>query len=176
MPKRRRTKKRAKGVTLSSEYWFRNSKELAQLREELLTQQRGLCAVTGKPTTSPVVDHSHSDGVIRGVLDSQANMLEGRYLSLFNKSKIGVKYNLTFPEFLINLGIYLQKAPTETRLHPKHMEAFRKKVKRWRKEELILRLEKDYGIIPEPKTLVADLVQMYVQAWVRGLESKDVKT
>lgn len=176
MSKRRRTKKRAKGVTLSSEYWFRNSKELAQLREELLIQQGNVCAITGKPTDSPVVDHNHSDGAIRGVLDAQANMLEGRYLSLFNKSKIGVKYNLTFPEFLINLGIYLQKAHTGTRLHPKHMEDFRKKVKRWRKEELMLRLEKDYGIIPEPKTLVAELVQMYVQAWVKGLESKDVKT
>lgn len=171
MPRRKRTKKRAKGVTLPSEFWFRNSKELSELRSLMYTSQGSVCAITGKPSPSLTVDHNHSDGCIRGVIDAQVNLLEGRYLSLYNKSKIGDKFDLTFPEFLIRLGTYLQNDITETRLHPKHMEAFRKKVKRWRKEELLLRLKEDYGIISEPKMLVPDLVQLYVQSWVNSLQN-----
>jgi hypothetical protein len=169
--KRKRQKSRSKGVTLSSEFWFRNSREISEFREFMYQQQGMYCAVSEEPTANPVLDHNHLDGKVRGVLDSQVNMIEGRYLSLYNKSKVGTKFNLTFSEFLIRLGNYLQKDITETRLHPKHMEDFRKKVKRWRKEELLTRLKEDYNITPEPKTLVSDLVQLYVQAWVNNIEN-----
>lgn len=113
-----------------------------------------------------MVDHSHNDGSVRGVLDSKVNMLEGRFLKLFTKMQIERDFGIDFPTFLVNMGIYLQQEPKDTRLHYKYMDDFRKKVSRWRKDELLLRLQEDYSIVVDNKVLVKDLVQMYVQEWV----------
>lgn len=168
--RKRKSKSREKGVTLPREYWLRNT-DIAKYREEVLTEQKGFCAITGFPLETGVLDHTHErgcgkEGACRGVLLSEANMLEGRYLQLFQGLKLDVKYGLTFPEFLINMGTYLQKDNSEQPLHPKYMDDFRKKVKRWKKETLIKKLKEDFDVEVEEKTLVKDLVQLYVQTWV----------
>jgi len=145
--------------------------DIAKYREEVLTEQKGFCAITGLPLETGVLDHTHErgcgkEGACRGVLLSEVNMLEGRYLQLFQRLKLDVKYGLTFPEFLINMGTYLQKDNSKQPLHPKYMDDFRKKVKRWKKETLIKKLKEDFDIVVEEKTLVKDLVQLYVQTWV----------
>ena len=50
------------------------------------------------------------------------------------------------------------------------MDAQRKVVKRWRKEVLLLRLEEDLGIVADSKTLMSELVQIYMQNWVYEVE------
>ena len=54
-------------------------KEQTQLREELLKQQGGICALCLEPIESgkAVLDHCHSSGQIRAVLHRGCNSLEG---------------------------------------------------------------------------------------------------
>lgn len=175
----RRRRKRAKNVILDKDIWLRNSAEIKAYREQVLSEQKGKCAVTSIPLTVGALDHTHQGGVgkaggCRGVLLSEVNTLEGKYLRLFKRMKLDVKYDLTFPEFLISLGEYLQQDNSSSPLHFKFMEDFRKSVKRWRKDTLLRKLKEDFAIEASDKTLVADLVQIYVQEWV-NLVQKSVK-
>ncbi len=171
----KRRKGRAKGIKLSPEYWLRNSKDIQQYREQALVEQGGVCAVSKVPLITGCLDHCHkdgsgSDGKVRRVLLSEVNCLEGKYLKLFKRMKLDTKYNLTFPEFLINLGTYLQESNEDNLLHFKYMDDFRKQVKRYRKDTLLLKLKEEYDIVPEKDLLVADLVQIYIQKWVDEIE------
>lgn len=170
-------KGRSKGIKLSSDYWLRNSKDIQKYREQALTEQGGVCAVSGVPLVTGCLDHCHADGCnddgkVRGVLLSEVNCLEGKYLKLFKRMKLDTKYNLTFPEFLINLGTYLQESNEDNLLHFKYMDDFRKQVKRYRKDTLLFKLKEEYGIVTEKDLLVADLVQIYIQKWVDEIENK----
>lgn len=168
--RRKRTKQRAKSVRLNQLYWLRNASDIKQYREELLAAQGGVCAITGIPLETGVLDHCHDNGRCRGVIDMQVNGLEGRYLSLFKKSRIGEKYNLTFPEFLINLGTYLQKDNSDKPLHFKLMDDKRRQVSRLTRPELIKLCEKEFDIEIDSSILVKDIVQIYMQMWVDKLE------
>lgn len=163
---RRKGKSRAKAISLNKEWWLRGGKDITLHREALLSKQQDKCAISGVDLDTGCLDHCHDTGNCRGVLLSEVNMLEGRFLKLFRKLKLDAKYGLTFPEFLINMGTYLQRDTSENMLHYKYMDDFRKKIKRWRKDTLVLRLNKDFNISVEGKELVAELVQMYMQAWV----------
>lgn len=172
MPRR---KKRSKSIILHKEIWLRNVEDIRQKRKLKLAQQGGKCAVSGADIESGVLDHTHKNGVgedgrLRGVLASEVNMLEGRFLKLFQRSKIEEKYNISFEDFLISLGNYLKQDNTMELFHFKYMDDFRKEVKRWTKPTLIARLKEDFNITVDPKTLSVDLVQMYVQHWVYDVE------
>lgn len=63
--------------------------EVKELREQLLTEQRGICPLCGKAITEPCLDHQHKRrkidipgydgaGLVRGVLCRDCNSLEGR--------------------------------------------------------------------------------------------------
>ncbi len=176
--RRVRKTKRSKAIRLNKQFWLRQSKEIQLYREELLRLQGGVCAVTGIPLEVGALDHKHADGVgncpdgaVRGVLLSEANTLEGKYLKLFKKMKMDTKYGLTFPEFLINLGTYLQEDYSDAPLHFKYMDDFRKHVSRWRNDTIERRLLEDFNIRAEKCLLKRDLVQIYVQAWVDEIET-----
>ncbi|AHK11157.1 endonuclease VII [Shewanella sp. phage 1/4] len=172
-------KVKSKVVRLNPDIWVRSADDIKTVRKLKLRQQGGLCAITKAKLTlsTGVLDHAHDaaslseDGRLRGVLASQVNMLEGRFLKLFKKARIQEKYDITFEDFLINMGNYLKQSNTQEKFHFKYMDDFRKVVKRWRKDELLQRLAEDFGIIASDKTLVVDLVQMYVQHWVYKIES-----
>ena len=174
MPRR---KVRSKTIKLNPDVWVRNAGDVKIRRQQLFKLQGSKCAVTGHKTLTPVLDHSHANastytecGRVRGVLDSQVNMLEGRFLRLYQKSKIGEKCDITFEDFLINLGNYLKRDNQTEQFHFHYMDAQRKVVKRWRKEVLLLRLEEDFGIVADSKTLMSELVQIYMQNWVYEVE------
>lgn len=170
-----RRRKRSKTITLHPEIWLRNSNDIKYERARKLEEQGGKCAVSGADITSGVLDHTHKkgigeDGRLRGVLASEVNMLEGRFLKLFQRSKIEDKYGITFDDFLISLGEYLKKDNTQEKFHFKYMDDFRKEVKRWTKPILLVRLQEDFNIKMDEKTLVSELVQVYVQNWVYEVE------
>ena len=174
----RRRKTRSKSITLSEKIWLRNSKDIAEYRNQELEEQGGKCAVSGVKLDVGVLDHTHKDGcgkdgACRGVLLSEINMLEGRYLQLFKRLKLDTKYDLDFPTFLIKLGTYLQQDNTSAPLHFKYMDDFRKHIKRYRKDTLVSRLKSDFGVYDTDGMLVNDLVQMYVQLWVNRIEEKE---
>ena len=154
---------------------MRNSKDIQEYREEKLKSQDGKCAITDVEIETGCLDHTHKDGIgkdgcVRGVLLSEANMLEGRYLKLFKKLKLDIKYDLSFPDFLINMGNYLKEDNSEEPLHFKYMDDYRKQVSRWRKDTLIKKLYEDYSLEVSDKVLVKELVQMYIQCWVDEIE------
>ena len=165
-PKKRKTP--AKGVTLDDK-WLRNAAQVKAFREEMLTMQKGLCAITGYPIDTGCLDHCHTNGKVRGVLCSEANTLEGRFLSLFKRMKVGEKYNISFEDFLINMGTYLKQDNSEQCYHHKFMEDFRKKVNRLLKEDIRAMLLSDYGI--DSSGDKRELVQLYTQAYVNSLNS-----
>lgn len=177
MSKRPR-RKRSKTINLNPEIWVRSSDDIKYIRSQKLKSQGGKCEVSKAEILTGVLDHAHcdssssEDGRLRGVLASEVNMLEGRFLKLFKRSKIEDKYGITFEDFLINLGEYLKQDNTQEKYHFKYMDDFRKQVRRWGKPKLIERLENDFGIVMSDKTLVAELVQVYVQNWVYEVEKK----
>lgn len=160
-------KKRAKGITLSKVFWLRNSADVKLFREKLLTRQVGLCAVSKVKLVTGALDHDHLDGSVRGVLLNEVNLLEGKYLKLFKKMKLDINHDLSFPDFLINLGTYLKRESTTTLLHYRHMTDSRKKLSRLIKRDLILKLAQDFGIIADSGLLKLEIVQIYMTQWVK---------
>lgn len=180
MPKRR--KKRSKPIILDDRMWVKST-DVKDVREEKLREQGGNCAIHGKPPEKPVLDHSHmfyqdnydinpynEAGRCRGVLDSTLNMLEGRYLRLYQKARIQEKYNISFPDLLINMGEYLKIDNSQEKFHYMFAAEMRKKVKSWRKDYLLAKLKEDFNLMPDSKTLVEDLVQLYMQYWIYDVE------
>ena len=172
---RRTRKTRSKTITLHKDIWLRNSEDIKHVRKVKLQKQGGKCAVSGAKITNGVLDHTHKNGIgedgrIRGVLASEVNMLEGRFLKLFQRSKIEDKYEISFEDFLISLGNYLKMDNTMELFHFKYMDDFRKEVKRWNKTELLARLKSDFNIVMDQKTLASELVQVYIQHWVYEVE------
>lgn len=169
--------KRAKTIKLDKELWLRAASDIKVYRKEALEKQDGKCAISGVPLEVGVLDHTHKDGCgedgrCRGVLLSEINMLEGRYLKLFKRLKLDIKYGLTFPEFLISMGEYLQKDNSESPMHHKFMDDFRKQVSRYRKDTLVRKLKEEFNMGISPLTTQGDLVQIYIQNWVYRLEKE----
>ena len=177
---------RASPIKLDPKVWVRSGKSITDYRESLLLDQEGVCAISGLPLNSSsvplhsnsVLDHAHADspnvdGKCRGVLLSEINMLEGRYLKLFKKSKLGEKYGLTFPELLINIGQYLQQDNSEYKYHHKFMDDLRKNISRLRKDKIVDMLLKDFNILAKGTTEKRELVRLYIQAFVALVEEKE---
>lgn len=174
MPRKKR-KKSAKRITLNPNFWLRNSDDVKTYREKVLYEQKGKCAVSGVNITTGCLDHTHingigEDGRVRGVLLSEVNVLEGRYLKLFNKLKLEQKYDINFPDFLINLGRYLKQDNSNNLLHFKYMEEFRKSVDRLLKDDIQSKLEREFGV--KCDGLKSELVRLYVQCWVDKIEGE----
>jgi hypothetical protein len=165
--KNKRIKKPHKGIRLSSGVWVK-SREIKGVRDNTLLKQGQCCAISGVPLTTGALDHDHASGLIRGVLLSEVNMLEGRYLKLFSKLKLKEKYGIDFAEMLVSMGMYLKQDYSANPLHSKHMEDFRKKISRNTIPTINTMLISDFGIAIEGTKL--DLVATYVQCWVDKLE------
>ena len=173
---------RASPIKLDPKVWVRSGKSITDYRESLLLDQEGVCAISGLPLTNSnsVLDHAHScsppsnvDGKCRGVLLSEINMLEGRYLKLFKKSKLGEKYGLTFPELLINMGQYLQQDNSEYKYHYAYMSDLRKHISRLRKDKIDDILLKDFNMVAKETTEKRELVRLHIQCFVDLIEEKE---
>lgn len=163
---------RKKNITLDEDNWLRNSVDIKKHREVTLKKQKGRCRVSGVKLEVGCLDHDHDNGIVRGVLLSEANTLEGRYLSLFKKMKMDSKYGLDFSDFLISLGEYLKEKPTTDKLHHKYMEDFRKKLTRKRKDFIISLLKTDFNIVIDSKTSKGDVVKVYIDNWLEDINNE----
>ncbi len=94
-------------------------KEVAQIREDMLKEQDGVCAICNRAPTKPVLDHSHKKkvkgtGKVRGVLCFTCNIF-------IAKSENNCKrYNITheqLPAILHSMGDYLER-PHYPLIHP----------------------------------------------------------
>lgn len=183
-PRRKSTKKRAKAIKLNPKLWLRNAKDIQAYRKAELFEQEGKCAISGLPldedTRNPCLDHTHacgvgSEGKVRGVLLSEVNCLEGKYLKGFRKMKLDTKFGLDFPTFLINMGTYLKQSNEHKPLHYKFMSDYRDHVKRFNRATLVSRLNKDFNIYSLVTEAHPELVRKYMQAWVDKVEDKETK-
>lgn len=183
-PRRRRSpaKKKAKPVKLSPSHWVRNAEDIKKYRESKLIEQDYRCAISGIPLngSNSVVDHTHSngagaDGRCRGVILSELNTLEGKFLRQFKRLRMKDKYGLDFAETLINMGEYLQKDNSKEPLHHAFMSEWRSYIERLTKDEIRLRLKRDLNITEEDTMTHRDLVHRYIQAWVDKIEESLAK-
>jgi len=170
----KRRKKPAKGVKLDPKFWLRNAEDVKTYREQLLKHQDGKCAVSNVKILVGCLDHTHiggvgKEGAVRGVLLSEVNMLEGRYLKLFNRLKIEEKYKVDFPTFLIKMGEYLKQDNSDNLLHHKYMGEYRKSIDKLTKVEIQSLIQKEWRVTTDG--LKSELLQFHVQKWVESKEN-----
>jgi len=163
----KRRKKPHKGVSLPED-WLRNAKGVKEYKDSL----EQLCEITGH-SGNLVLDHTHDNGIgcdgkVRGLLTSEVNMLEGRFLGLFKKMKIEQKYDIDFPEFLVRMGNYLKKDNSDKPYHYAYMNEVRKKIDRLTKDKVEDKILTDFGkrISGLDKK---SLVQEYIKLWLEEL-------
>ena len=101
--------------------------ELKLIRSKIHTSQSGVCPILKKkfPLEDMVVDHQHCSkaetigkngaGLIRGVIQRQANSIEGKFINAFRR--YGLHNHITISDFLRNLADYLDRKPTNY-IHP----------------------------------------------------------
>ena len=98
--------------------------EIAKIREQLLTEQHGCCALCGESIEpgKAVLDHDHKSGQIRAVLHRGCNALEGQIVNALPR-------NLITPDRLTKIFQNWQQyhADLKPMLHPRHKTSKSKK-------------------------------------------------
>lgn len=93
--------------------------EVASVRNRLLQDQGGRCALCGLPCSAAqaVLDHDHSTGAVRATLHRGCNALLGKVEN--NAARYGVQ---SVAAFGVGLGAYLNKHRINITdlLHPSH--------------------------------------------------------
>jgi len=139
------------------------SKDIADLREEILDLQKGVCAISGKIPKRPCLDHGHSkrlklDGRVRGVLDSTMNVFLAKIEN--NASRCGLIHS-ELPEILRNIAKYLEKEPHPF-LHPSEAEKPKKLTKNSYKKLLKVAIsERNFPKYPVSKKLTVKLEELF---------------
>lgn len=92
--------------------------EVKPLREKLLQEQTGCCALCQHPVINDaVLDHCHKTGVIRGVLHRGCNALLGKIENNMPRNRVDMGQLAKIAENLIK---YLVATPKSEFLHPTH--------------------------------------------------------
>lgn len=94
--------------------------DIKPLRDKLLKEQKGICPLTGKKIKEgeATLDHKHKlfadneigvngAGLIRGVLNFQANSFEGKVFNIYRR--MGLHKIIDLPTLLRNLANYLER-------------------------------------------------------------------
>lgn len=86
--------------------------EVKQVRQDILSNQSGLDALTGLPipTGNDVLDHDHQSQMVRGVLHRQTNIALGRIENMFIRD-LRWWYPGTLSDFLKDCSVYLSSEP-----------------------------------------------------------------
>ena len=77
------------------------------------------CPISKALMTNPVIDHDHINGMVRGVIDGEANALMGRAENAYKRLSPRLKDNITLPELLRNMADFIENPPIKDVLHPK---------------------------------------------------------
>lgn len=108
-------------------------KDIPALRDKIITEQQGLCALCAVDlkTVIPCLDHDHQTGRIRGVLCQNCNGIEGKIANLANRAK----RNRTRYDFVNSILSYwnFHSACQRNEFHPTHRTEDEKRLKRNKK-------------------------------------------
>ena len=96
------------------------------------------CPLLGHENFTPVVDHDHKSGRIRGVVSSEGNALLGKIENFYNSRCINSAYDL--PETLRAIAEYLESE--QGPLHPVGVRQLVRRFKRSSKNDQIAILDK----------------------------------
>jgi hypothetical protein len=103
--------------------------QVATVREQLLAQQGGKCALCGLPCKADeaVLDHDHATGAVRAALHRGCNALLGKVEN--NHKRYGIK---SLAHFLAGAFQYLQRHTINRTgfLHPTHKSEDEKRERR----------------------------------------------
>lgn len=105
--------------------------EIKDYRQVLQELQGGTDPITGLEITDGVLDHDHSSGHVRAVLQREVNAFEGRVLNSYNRymRHLGLSIN----EALEGLMKYWSRDYSDQPLHPKHRTPRDKLLKLYRR-------------------------------------------
>ena len=114
-------------------------KEIRPLREKILKEQKFICPVctTEIKEGEDVLDHSHKTGHIRAVLHRSCNMAMGRIMNWARRTKDSEPLH-----FLEGMLKFYDKDYTDNDIHPKHLTANEKELKKLRKHQKTLKSQK----------------------------------
>lgn len=117
-----------------------NHRELKELRLKQYLEQKRICPILKQKIKfrDSVFDHKHrtkkekigedGKGLLRGVIHSQANTIEGKIERLYKR--YGLAKFISLPELLRNIADYIENPPMEPKfIHPNERE-FKKLGKR----------------------------------------------
>lgn len=155
-----------------SDKWLRTSQEIKSFRDKAIKEQGDCCAVTKEKPIRPALDHSHCDGKVRGVLSGFVNMFEGRTRKAFLKY-VDKHTDLTYAQFLIALGEYLEKDYSDNPLHHMTIETKARQLNRTLKDVIAERLFEDFGVDVRTqcsKMLKQELIDLYLECYIKQLE------
>jgi len=114
--------------------------EIKKLKNHLHKKQGRVCPILSErfKASEMVLDHQHKTkaetigvngaGLIRGAIQSQANVLEGKITNAFKRYGLH-KFGITLPEFLRNLADYLERDNLPY-IHPNEKAPAKKIMKR----------------------------------------------
>jgi len=74
------------------------------------------CPISGVTMTDSALDHNHATGMVRGVIDRQANAFMGRIESAYKRLSLEVRQK-PLPEMLRAVASFLEQPDTDV-LHP----------------------------------------------------------
>lgn len=95
------------------------TKDVKEVREKLLKEQQGVCALTKLPIPKgqEVLDHNHDTQFVRAVLGRQTNALLGKIENLEHRF-LSWWYEESYSTFLRAVADYLERNDDERYLHP----------------------------------------------------------
>lgn len=118
-------------------------KDIPEVRDLLLKEQKGLDPLTKTKVQNPCLDHLHdSECLVRGVLSRESNAFEGKVSGAFARY-LRWWSDTSLPDVLRNLAEYYEKGTDSRFRHPKWKDEIIKKFKGLKvkqKEELLLKL------------------------------------
>ena len=166
------SKQRRLSFAFNSKRWLRNANDIKEYRELLIKQQSGMCAVTNEPLTKPVVDHDHLNFNTRGCINSFVNMVEGKFFKLFMKY-VNKHTKLSYGDFLIKLGEYLNKNYSESPWHFMSIDKIYKRLNYCSIQTIRDKILKDFGQIPEESLDKNQLRMLYCDLVINRRELED---
>ncbi len=126
------------------------NKDIKELRSRLLMIQKGRDPLTGRQIEKPCLDHDHTSGHCRAVLDYNSNQFLGkvesarkRYLYKFEDKDI--------PDILRQVAHYLEQGWNFNPIHPKHTGIVLRRFGRLKVEEQNKILGKKYNHLKTKK-------------------------
>jgi len=170
MARKRRTiktpaiKRKLDKPVINESLWVKSTTEVADIRSETLTQNGGVCEMTGEAIKRASLDHDHSSPpIVRGVISQHCNTMEGYIAKYFNKYCKN-HTDLSISDFLRKMADYFE-VEWGRGLHHRAISDYQTKLCRMTIPQLESICIKEEGLIPtysEKKDLIVFLTQVYV--------------